>query len=54
MSAEVVRRLTWIVLVFAAIAMAVYYGSTNEPIWPIVVIVLCLIALGSMRPKPPK
>ncbi len=53
MSAEtIVRRLGWIVLVLAAISMTVYYGSTNEPIWPIVVIVLCLILLGTMRPKP--
>jgi hypothetical protein len=52
MSAEtIVRRLGWIALVIGAISMSVYYGSTNEPIWPIVVIVLSLILLGSMRPK---
>jgi uncharacterized membrane protein YoaK (UPF0700 family) len=51
MSAEVVRRLAWIVLVFGAVAMTVYYGSTNEPVWPIVAIILSLIVLGSMRPK---
>jgi hypothetical protein len=54
MSAETfVRRLGWTALVFGAVAMSVYYGSTNEPVWPFVVIILSLILLGSMRPKRP-
>jgi hypothetical protein len=55
MTAEtVVRRVAWTVLVFGAVAMSVYYGSTNEPIWPFVVIILSLIVLGSTRPQTPR
>jgi hypothetical protein len=52
MSGEtVLRRLAWTVFAFGVIIMSVYYGSTNEPIWPIFIIILPLIVLGGMRSK---
>ena len=44
--ARIIKRVGWIVFACGFVSLSIYYGSTNEPIWPVDVMVVALLVIG--------